>query len=660
VTLLLVALGLLVAGAVAALVFQGRPRVSTAAAALGVLGAAAVGLYPAVRALRGAPFPDLHLPWPVPGGEIILGLDPLTGFFLIPLLALAAATAVYGRAYLLAGAPGRNLGWSGFFFNLCVASMVLVVLARHALVFLVAWELMSLTSYLLVTFDHEQLEVRRAGWAYLISAHVSVACLVGLFLLLGQEAGDLSFQAFGAARPSSVWAFLLALLGFGIKAGLVPAHVWLPEAHAAAPSHVSALMSGILIKLGLYGLLRASTFLEPAAFWGPTLLLLGMLGAALGISLALYQRDLKRVLAYSSIENVGIVLLGLGVAFAAMTGGHPGVAVLGACGGLLHLWNHVAGKGLMFLAAGSVLHGSGSKDLEQLGGLLRRMPWTGALMIAGGLALAGLPPASLFASEWLVVLGLVKGATASGGAGGLSLLLAVGGLAMVGGLAALCYARLIGIALLGEPRGAGAGQAHESPPAMIGAMVALALVVLLVGLAPGAVLATLGPVVTQILPGTSEVELAALLAPVHTLGWVGRAVWLAVAVLALGLAWLERGRPRASAGTWDCGFEAPTARMQYTARSFAQIVTDGLLPASLSARIDVQRPSGVLPAAGRLTADYTDPLTRGLYQPFFERWAGRFARLRWLHQGILHVYLLYILIVVVLALAWASLRGALS
>jgi hydrogenase-4 component B len=658
VTPLLVAVALLLAGGMGALVCQGRPRASTAAAAAGVLAAAAAGLVPAARALAGVPFPDLRLPWSVPGGEIVLGLDPLSGFFLIPLLVLAAVAAVYGRAYLLAGSPARDLAWPGFFFNLCVASMVLVLLARHALVFLLAWELMSLTSYLLVTFDHEQAEVRRAGWAYLISAHVGVACVVGLFLLLGQRAGDLSFQAFGAARPASGVAFGLALAGFGIKAGLVPAHVWLPEAHAAAPSHVSALMSGILIKLGLYGLLRSLTFLQPAPFWGPTLLALGMLGAVLGIALALYQRDLKRVLAYSSIENVGIVLLGLGIALHARSAGHPAVAALGAGGALLHLWNHVAGKGLMFLAAGSVLHGSGSKDLEQLGGLLGRMPWTGTLMIAGGLALAGLPPASLFASEWLVTLGLIKGAIATGGAGGLLLLLAVGGLAMVGGLAALCYVRLIGIALLGEARGAGARQAHEAPASMVGAMLVLALVVLLVGLAPGAVLATFRPVLAQILPGGAGAELPAALAPVSTLAWVGRGVWVAAAGLALGFAWLGRGRPRATAGTWDCGFEAPTARMQYTARSFAQIVTEGLLPASLSVRIDVQRPSGVLPGPARLAAEYTDPVTRGFYQPFFERWARRFARLRWLHQGILHMYLLYILLVVLLALAWSSLRGA--
>jgi hydrogenase-4 component B len=661
VTPLLVAIGLLLLGGLAALALPGRPRAATAAAALGALGAAAAGLPPAWRALRGAEFPELHLPWALPGGEIVLGLDALSGFFLIPLLVLVAATAVHGRWYLLPAAGARNLALPSCFLNLCAASMVLVLLARHALLFLVAWEIMSLASYLLVSFDHHQAEVRRAGWAYLVSAHIGVACLIGLYLLLGQAAGDLSFAAFAGARltdgPAGRLAFALALLGFGIKAGIPPLHVWLPEAHAAAPSHVSALMSGILIKLGVYGLLRTFGFLEPAAFWGPGLLLLGLLAAGLGIALALYQRDLKRVLAYSSIENVGIVLVGLGLALWGAQRGDSAVALLGAGGALLHMLGHATGKGLMFLAAGNVLHGSGSKDLEQLGGLLRRMPWTGSLMVVGGTALAGLPPLSLFFSEWMILLGLIKGALAAPGVGGLLLLLAVGGLALVGGLAALCYVRLLGIALLGEPRSVAARESHEVAPAMIGAVAALAAAGVGLALAPGSVLAACAPVLTQILPGGSALDTGSLPGAVGALAWVCRALWLALAVLGLTLAFIVRRGPRATAPTWDCGYLAPSARMQYTARSFAQMVVEGLLPRRLSARLDLQRPSGIFPGPTRFSAESTDPLTRGLYQPFFDRWARRFARLHWLHRGILHLYLLYILIVVVAGLAWASLRG---
>jgi hydrogenase-4 component B len=661
VTPLLVAIGLLALGGLAALVLGGRPRAATAVSTLGALGGAAAGLPSAWRALRGADVPDLRLPWAVPGGEIVLGLDPLSGFFLIALFVLVAVTAVHGRWYLLPAAGARNLAMPSCFFNLCAASMVLVLLARHALLFLMAWEMMSLASFLLVSFDHHQADVRRAGWAYLVAAHIGVACLIGLFLLLGQQAGDLSFAAFASARltdgPAGWLAFALAVLGFGIKAGLPPLHVWLPEAHAAAPSHVSALMSGILIKLGLYGLLRTLGFLEPAAFWGPTLLLLGLLTAGLGIALALYQRDLKRVLAYSSIENMGIVLVGLGLAMWAAQRGDRAVALLGAGGALLHLLGHVAGKGLMFLGAGNVLHGSGSKDLEHLGGLLRRMPWTGSLMVVGGTSLAGLPPLSLFVSEWMILLGLIKGALAAPGVGGLLLMLAVGSLALIGGLAALCYVRLLGIALLGEPRSAAAREAHEVARPMIGALAVLAAAGAALALAPGSVLAACAPVLTQILPGGSSVDVSGLPAPVGALAGLCRALWVALAVVGLTFVWIVRRAPRASAPTWDCGFVAPTARMQYTARSFAQMVAEGLLPRRLGARLDLQRPSGVFPGPTRFSAESTDPLTRGFYQPFFDRWTRRFARLHWLHRGILHLYLLYIVIAVVAGLAWASLRG---
>jgi hydrogenase-4 component B len=256
--------------------------------------------------------------------------------------------------------------------------MAVVVVARSAILFLMAWEVMTLASYLLVTFEHEEAEVRRAGFVYLLAAHAGVACLILLFLLLGRNAGSLDFAAFHAATPAATplaaVLFALAAVGFGIKAGVVPLHVWLPEAHAAAPSHVSALMSGVLIKVGLYAFLRTLTFLPPAAWWGPLLMGVGIAGALLGISVAVYQRDLKRVLAYSSIENVGIVLLGIGVGYWGLTRGEPRVAALGMAGGLLHLWNHALMKGLMFFSAGSVVHGTGTKDIERLGGLMKTMP----------------------------------------------------------------------------------------------------------------------------------------------------------------------------------------------------------------------------------------------------------------------------------------------
>ncbi|HEY0991275.1 MAG TPA: proton-conducting transporter membrane subunit, partial [Kofleriaceae bacterium] len=370
-------------------------------AVAGAIAAAGIGVPAAVAALAGGAGSEIRVAWAPPIDEVRLGLDALSAFFVVPLLVLGACCAVYGVYYL---APGpdrpRAAGRAAALFNLLLAAMLLVVLARDAIVLVIAWEVMTLTSYVLVTHDHHEAAARRAGWVYLIAGHLGVACLLALFVLLGQLAGGFGFAAL-SARPAgggaAVVAGLLAVIGFGTKAGLVPFHVWLPEAHAAAPSHVSALMSGALIKLGIYGLLRTLAFLAPGPWWGAGLAVLGGIAALVGIALALYQRDLKRALAYSSIENVGVIVLGLGVGSWAAHAQHPRIAALALCGALLHLWNHVMMKGLMFLGAGAVLHGSGTRDLERMGGLMHRLPRTGALITLGAVAIAGLPPLAGFA-----------------------------------------------------------------------------------------------------------------------------------------------------------------------------------------------------------------------------------------------------------------------
>ncbi|HEY4999558.1 MAG TPA: proton-conducting transporter membrane subunit, partial [Usitatibacter sp.] len=365
-TLLLIALAILGGTGVLALGAGRSPRLAAGIAALGTVVAAVVGLGPAIESLRGGEAVVTTVPWALPSGAVQIGIDPLTSFFLVPLLIMGALCGVYGFFYMQAHWTRRAAGPPAFFFDMMLASMVLVLLARGAVVLLVAWEVMTLTSYVLVAFEHEEAEVRRAGWVYLIAGHVGVAFLVGFLLVLGRHAGGLEFAAY-ASKPAggafAVLVFVLAVIGFGVKAGIVPLHVWLPEAHAVAPSHVSALMSGVLIKLGLYGILRTLTFMSPTSWPGPVLLGLGVIGGLLGISLALYQRDMKRALAYSSIENVGVMLIGIGLGWWAAQTGHPRIAALGFCGGLLHLWNHVLMKGLMFLGAGSVLHGAGTKDL---------------------------------------------------------------------------------------------------------------------------------------------------------------------------------------------------------------------------------------------------------------------------------------------------------
>ncbi len=652
---------LLVLGAIALLTCTGilsllpfsSRRLATAIAALGGVAGCGLGAYAAIRVLLDGAGGDVALAWAAPIGPLVAGVDALSALFLAPLFVLGGVASIYGSAYLL-GEPGdRSLAPPSLFFNLLLASMAVVIVARTAVLFLIAWEVMTLASYLLVTFDHEEKAVRRAGWVYLVAGHVGVAALIALFLVLGRGAGSLEFGALHAAASTAPAAvvFALALVGFGVKAGVVPLHVWLPEAHAAAPSHVSAVMSGVMIKVGLYGFLRALTFVTPAGWWGPVLVGFGAFGALLGIVLAAYQRDMKRVLAYSSIENMGIILLGIGVGFWGAWRGDLRVAALGFGGGLLHVWHHAAMKGLLFLSAGSVLHGAHTRDLERMGGLMRRMPWTGTAMIIGAAAISGLPPLAGFVGEWLIYLGLIGRGVTSGG-GGLAALLVVGVLSLVGGVALLCFVRLVGAALLGSARSDGAAHAHESSPWMTVPLWALVLCTVVAPLVPGRLLAIQSSAIAQLGGAGVAERLLAESGALQPLVGCGIGLWAALALLGLALVRLI-GRRAPVDDTWGCGYVAPTSRMQYGGAAFAQLFSS-VIPSSLRARRTVDPPRSLFPAPGRFESDDADPLTRGLYEPFFARWGDRFAGLRWLQQGLLHVYVLYILVVVLGGLAWSA------
>ena len=439
---------------------------------------------------------SLRLAWPLPLGSANMEIDPLSAVFAAAIALVTMLAAVYGSEYLQTHAGRKNLGVSWFFFNLLTASMLLVVVARNGVLFLMSWELMSLASFFLVTLEDEKESVRRAGWIYLVAMHLGTAFLLALFLLLGKNAGSLDFERLSAAAAPSGVLFLLAVIGFGTKAGFIPMHVWLPEAHPAAPSHVSAVMSGVMIKTGIYGLLRMLTLLgPPPAWWGWTLVAIGVVSGVLGVLYALSQHDLKRLLAYHSVENIGIIALGLGVGVLGISYGNPAMAALGFTGGLLHVVNHAVFKSLLFLGAGSVLHATGTGELDRLGGLLKRMPVTGATFLIGAAAISGLPPLNGFVSEFLIYLGAVAGLGGQAGAAPawpLMSVLVVGGLALIGGLAAACFTKAFGIVFLGEPRSDEAAHAHEAGAAMRWPMVVLAGLCVLIGLA-----APLWPLVLQ-------------------------------------------------------------------------------------------------------------------------------------------------------------------
>lgn len=656
-TLLLTALLILLAGALAALAAGRRTRLASVLGTLSVGLGGLCGLGAALPVLLGAGSQSFSAPWSVPGGGFVLSLDPLAAFFLLPIGLLAPLCALYAGPYLRHANPVRSLGGHWFVFNLLVAALLLVVTAANAVLFLAAWELMTISSFFLVAWDHRLPEVRRAAWLYLVLAHVGLMLLLVLFLQAATWCASLDFGDFGPltelAAPAAAGLFLLALGGFGVKAGLFPLHVWLPDAHPAAPSHVSALLSAVVVKVGLYGLLRVLTWLPPApAWWGWGLVLLGSLGALYGIALALLQRDIKRCLAYSTVENVGLMVLGLGFSLVASARGEYGAAALALAGALLHLWNHALFKGLLFLGAGSLAHGCGSRDLNGMGGLLRRMPVAAGLFMGGAMAISALPPLNGLVGEWLIYLGLLHSGVAGVSFAALPALLLVGLLGLVGALALAAFARLVGIALLGAPRSPGAAAAHEASGLMLLPMALLLGGCLALGVYPQAALGLLAAPLGQLNTAAGAALLAAT-APLAALSHWAVGLWLALPAMATLLLWLGGRRPLCLGATWGCGFAVPTARMAYTAAGFAELGQRHLLPRWLAAPPQGARVAGLLAGPARFGQQFLDPCLHRWLLPLAALLGERCLRLRWLQQGRLPIYLLYIFLTCALLLGWS-------
>jgi hydrogenase-4 component B len=465
-----------------------------------------------------------------------------------------------------------------------VSALGVVPLAANAMTFLVAWELMSLASWMLVLDRRDDETTRRAAWVYAVMTHAGLACLLAGMLVLGTHTGSLRFADWVVAAPALApsvrgAAWLLLVLGFAGKAGVIPLHVWLPLAHPAAPSHVSALMSGVMIKLGVYGLVRVGfEWLGPAPpAWGVVILLAGAVSAVVGILYALVEQDLKRLLAFCSIENVGIVLIGVGGAMLFRQAGLETLALLALVAALYHTVNHAMFKALLFLGAGVVVHEVGTRSMEAMGGLIKRMPWTAGVFLLGSLAIAGLPPLNGFVSEWLTFQALLQNVRLGDPALNLVFVLAIAALALAAGLGAACFVKAFGITFLALPRSEAARQAHDAPLAMRMAMLVFALACVLLGLGSTAVVPALGrvaaPVVGAATPGVwgdpTTLSLADGFAQLSPLAIVAALVGgAAIPLVVLALTGVSRRRRLDE--TWGCGRMLQTARMEYTAAAFAE------------------------------------------------------------------------------------------
>jgi formate hydrogenlyase subunit 3/multisubunit Na+/H+ antiporter MnhD subunit len=622
---------------------------------LGVSGAAAVtaGLWTLIGDIQIGEQVPLGLPWL----NWHLRLDALSGFFLAVVGLLLVAVSLYGPSYVREYERGMQpLPVLGLFTGLFAAGMLLVLLADDAFAFMVAWELMSVSSYFLVTYQHQNASNRRAGFLYLLMAHVgALAILLGFGVLAG-FAGGFTFEAMRAAPLSPMWAsiaFTLAFLGFGMKAGLVPVHAWLPEAHPVAPSHISALMSGVMLKVAIYGFIRIVYDLVGNVqwHWGLTVLIVGTSTALLGVLYALMQHDLKRLLAYSSVENIGIIFMGLGLSMIFLGTGHPVLGVIGLIAALYHVLNHAVFKGLLFLGAGAVLYRTHEHDLERLGGLIHRMPVTAALFLVGCISISALPPFNGFVSEWLTFQTALQTPKLESGVLRAILPIAAALLALTGALAAATFVKAYGVAFLGKPRERRAAHAREAPTGMLIGMGLLAVLCLMLGILPTTVIVALKPV-AQLLIGEIPTQMTAhgwlWLTPVspNVASYSAPLVLAAIALTYLiGWRLLQRNaNPARRSAAWDCGFGPLNARMQYTAAAFAQPIRrvfGGVW--KTQEQVDVTRATAptTLVIAIRHQLQIGDWSWHKLYEPIGHLVLAGARRIGHLHTGSIRTYLLY-------------------
>jgi hydrogenase-4 component B len=594
------------------------------------------------------------------GFSLGYSIDGLSAWFLLVLSVVAIPIAIFSLGYL--GGPhwSRRSAFLGASFNVLMGAVELVFVANDLVTFLFAWELMTLTTAALVVTEHEARASRRAGYLYLVMSHLGTGFLIAGFLMLASVYDSLTFATLLSAdaviEPIRHILFACFFLGFGVKAGIVPLHVWLPEAHPAAPTSISALMSGVLIKTGIYGLVRVCAFGlgVPRLSWGVLVLVVGGLSAVLGVLYALMQHDLKRLLAYHSIENIGIILLGLGAGMIGLSYGRSDIAAIGLAASLYHVLNHAVFKALLFLAAGGVLMETGTRQIEQLGGLLRRMPWTGLWFLIGAMAISGLPPLNGFASEWLTFQALLVGFRGSADPL-VQVLFPVGGalLALTTALAAACFVKAFGMTFVALPRSPAAADARESSMLILAPQAWLAACCVGLGLFPGFVLRALEGVMVT-LPGLQPpgvvvqggLGMATGLDPFDhvvpiMLGVALLGAWAAAGLLSVRH-WAVRRVP-----TWGCGGQL-TAHTEYTATAFSKPLMM-IFRAVYRPTREVEaltKTSPYFPREVRYRSEIEPTFERHVYGPVVRAVLRVATGMRVLQAGSLHAYLGYVIALV--------------
>ena len=606
--------------------------------------------------MAGKIYSDVFL-LPRPFADIRVTMDPLSAFFVFIISILTFTGAVYSSGYLkgYTNKPGA-IGGHYFFASLLYASMMLVSTVHNALGFLFAWEMMSLSSLFLVCFEHTKKESLRAGITYMVAMHVGVLFLFTAFMLIYSKSGSFDFTSFKAVFETNPrftgFVFALFFIGFGIKAGFIPLHTWLPVAHPAAPSNISAVMSGVMIKTGIYGILRILSLIpDPPAEIGYWIFAVSGCSVCLGVIYAVAQQDMKRLLAYCSVENIGIIGMGIGLGALGLSYKNYGMAVLGFSGGILHVFNHSLFKGLLFFGAGAVYQNTHTRNIELMGGVIKSMPYTAAFFLIGSLAVSGIPPFNGFISEFLIYSGLLSGLHTSSmfllvvSFAGIIVLSAAGILALV------CFTKIFGIVFLGNPRDTMHSSLSETGGLMLAPMAFLAFLCIFIGLFPRVCLLIIqSPVLTfvpaSLYPAGNIHELRIVELP-------GRYMLLFTGIVSL-LYWLRcsclKKRRISRSLTWGCGYSPYNTRMQYSGSSYAGTVLDIVKPCA-AVSIEQKLPAGLFPRYASFGATREDMFGR-FYGKAISAAVKFFSLFRWIQSGSTQLYILYGLIFLGIALLW--------
>lgn len=616
------------------------------------------------------------IPTSFPLFNLSISVDMLSALFVLVVSVISLTSSLYGIGYMQKYAKTYSLGTFGFFYNLFILSLLLVLTANNGLYFLFVWELMSLTSYFLVIFENKIKENINAGLLYLVMTHIGTAFIIVALLLIYNTLGTFDFDSVrqhAGTIPSVIKniIFISALIGFGTKAGIIPLHIWLPRAHPAAPSHVSSLMSGVMIKTAIFMLIRLFLDLIPSTqiWWGPTLLIIGAVSSLLGVLYALSEHDIKKLLAYHSVENIGIILMGLGSALTFYSLNLVPLAIIAVAASLYHTINHAVFKSLLFLGAGSVVHQTHTHNMEEYGGLIKKMPYTAFFFLIGALAISAIPPLNGFSSEWLTYQSLFSGLMAQGLMVKISFILAIASLVFTGGLAAACFVKAFAITFLAKPRSKEAEHAKESSLVMQVSMGILSILCLALGIFAGFIISqltdiahTLGGLhqanVGMITTSLSAVNIGQGFATINSsslfIALIGILVLVAAAVY-----FKTRHQETRRVGIWDCGAPPLTVRSEITATAFSRsliTIFSGILRPTKHHSVEYSEADDrrYFPLSKTVILGIPNIYEQYFYIPLHQLISTISRQTRFIQNGNINQYLLYIFITLIGLLIWAS------